>query len=1454
MAYGSRPYGSAPYGAAGRQVVGVELVAGGGLVDVIGGPAAVVAGTGLVLAAGGGSIVVAGGPATVTAGTGSVLTAGGGTVVVTSGPASVSAGTTIDAGGGAVTVTGGPATVTAGTGSVLTAGGGVVEIAGGPATVTAGTGSVLTAGGGAVVLTGGQPDVTAGENAELSAGGGRILLAAGLATLVIGQVLTAGGGSVAVAGGPAAVVAGTGVVVEAGGGSVVVSGGPATVTAGTGVVLAAGGASVTIEGGAAVITIGATVTAGGGEVVVDGGPATVTAGTGQVLAAGGGQIEIAGGPAAIEIGAILEAGGGAIVVSGGPATVIAAQPVALTAGGTTIEVTGGTAVVSVEQSVTLTAGGATIAVTGGAAFVYAEAPYGPRDPAPGDLAALVADHSAMPIGIFEVYVYRTSLGGSEWVRWSSAALTTEPTASLPHYEFKDRLIDFSASSNLWASDDARGIILGESRANSATATLDNSDGALDDLFNPSAAGVREYHWRRRPARYRMGHESWGFDDYVVAWAGHVEEAQSDGQTATLQLVDILERLDSPVTETVYEGTAWIGESGSSVTIGTGSKSFVLPTKITNGDFTSNLTGWTAGTGWAQSGGAAVKTAGSASSLAQDNVATAADNLYRLRATLTRSAGSITVLVDGAPLEDATFSAAATIDLTFTAAGSATDIAFSADASFAGSLDAVTLRQEPEAEPGDMANIARSSDPEYLADYWMWGEVLSWTPSTGTLVVDVDTSLGSGTYTDWSIWLRAEEGGPDMAGRIVPDPMGIVRRHEPDYLGSVQGHLLYRGAVGVWAPSDAYDGGAGIPIAGSFPPAPGEVYVDTDRGLAWVANDVTPNLPFTVDVISGSGTLYARRVWTQAGSYSFVVPSGVTSLRFKGWGGGGAGATSATGGAGAFVDTTIAVTPGESLLIVIGGGGMWLNPYLPPGVGLSPGGSSALGPGGAGSGPGTPGAPDSTWGGGGGGASGIKRGSTRLIVVGAGGGAANGRDGGPGGEDGADGDVGASKDGKGATTTAPGSGGAGNIFLDVSDGDDISLGHGGYGRGGGGGGKHGGGGGGQDSVGGGAGGGGSSDDAGGSTDDGAADTPGGAADPDWDGIAGRGGAAQGTGADGRVVLSYEQPLIGADPTAGNFMRAILRDRRGYRLIEADQSTLVSVTADANTKTFTFGASLAPLGLQELDVFSLTGTAENAGANFTVLSATDTTITVKESVADMGADTAFGLTIGEIDGTALAAIDTITDPLGYVLREGGETGRQVADKVVGSLGWFLDVTPAGLVTFGAFGPPAEVADLVLDEDAEGSIFEITRMPAAPALWRVKAGAERCYRVHGKPEIATIASDAERKFVLSEWREAPPARGTNTDVRTKDLSAEGTFFPTLFAFRQSLTTRVPEWLSWFTPDRQAYQITVGPRAWAIRQGMTVSIRAPSIGITTAVNMVVIGRDVALADPTANRLILWR
>jgi hypothetical protein len=61
-------------------------------------------------------------------------------------------------------------------------------------------------------------------------------------------------------------------------------------------------------------------------------------------------------------------------------------------------------------------------------------------------------------------------------------------------------------------------------------------------------------------------------------------------------------------------------------------------------------------------------------------------------------------------------------------------------------------------------------------------------------------------------------------------------------------------------------------------------------------------------------------YTTAGSYSYTVPSGVTSLQIVATGGGGGGGAGGTGGHGAIVTTTITVSPGESLNLVVGGGG------------------------------------------------------------------------------------------------------------------------------------------------------------------------------------------------------------------------------------------------------------------------------------------------------------------------------------------------------------------------------------------------------------------------------------------------------------------------------------------------------------------------------------------------------
>lgn len=107
--------------------------------------------------------------------------------------------------------------------------------------------------------------------------------------------------------------------------------------------------------------------------------------------------------------------------------------------------------------------------------------------------------------------------------------------------------------------------------------------------------------------------------------------------------------------------------------------------------------------------------------------------------------------------------------------------------------------------------------------------------------------------------------------------------------------------------------------------------------------------------------------------TFVVPTGVTSLRVKLWGAGGSGGGAnggnyvGNGGGGGFTDATIAVTPGETLTLVVGRGGLTsavdtTNPVY--GGGFRGG---------------------FPWTGGGGGRTAIRRGSVELATAGGGGG-------------------------------------------------------------------------------------------------------------------------------------------------------------------------------------------------------------------------------------------------------------------------------------------------------------------------------------------------------------------------------------------------------------------------------------------------------------------------------------
>ncbi len=184
-----------------------------------------------------------------------------------------------------------------------------------------------------------------------------------------------------------------------------------------------------------------------------------------------------------------------------------------------------------------------------------------------------------------------------------------------------------------------------------------------------------------------------------------------------------------------------------------------------------------------------------------------------------------------------------------------------------------------------------------------------------------------------------------------------------------------------------------------------------------------DLGATVPTASGP-TISATTDAAPAGSYffsgadeSFVVPGGVTSLLVKLWGAGGGGSAGPGGGSG-FVTATIAVTPSETLTIIVGEGGRsgGLNCGYVAGT-YGGGGSGGLG----------------TYAGyhyqntSGGGRSALRRGSTELLTAGGGGGGGYTLGGAGGGTVGTSGGGYLTAGATGGSQSAGGAGGLANFY-------------------------------------------------------------------------------------------------------------------------------------------------------------------------------------------------------------------------------------------------------------------------------------------------------------------------------------------------------------------------------------------------------------------------------------------
>jgi hypothetical protein len=304
----------------------------------------------------------------------------------------------------------------------------------------------------------------------------------------------------------------------------------------------------------------------------------------------------------------------------------------------------------------------------------------------------------------------------------------------------------------------------------------------------------------------------------------------------------------------------------------------------------------------------------------------------------------------------------------------------------------------------------------------------------------------------------------------------------------------------------------------------------------IAADATSSIPVQA----------TTTVFSVAGTQTYVVPVGVSTITVKSWGAGGGGGKNSggsnggNGGGGGYTQADISVSAGESLTVIVGGGG---------------------------------GIPGSTAGGGGGGSSAVKRVSNFLIQTGGGGGGGgtcgceNGGAGGAGGGTTGAGGVSASGNaGAGGTQFAGGVGGTGhsgqtdgaagllNAGGGGGNGSGSGTGGGGVagtlnggaggngsfdaGGGGGGGGYYGGGGGEDGFLGAGGGGGGSGFVTGVNTSliVGSGKTPANNADPDYGGTAGVGGNGGGpvtAGNTGRVVIIVNASSPGSGGAAGGW---------------------------------------------------------------------------------------------------------------------------------------------------------------------------------------------------------------------------------------------------------------------------------------------------------------------------------
>ncbi|BBK36091.1 hypothetical protein STAQ_11690 [Allostella sp. ATCC 35155] len=383
--------------------------------------------------------------------------------------------------------------------------------------------------------------------------------------------------------------------------------------------------------------------------------------------------------------------------------------------------------------------------------------------------------------------------------------------------------------------------------------------------------------------------------------------------------------------------------------------------------------------------------------------------------------------------------------------------------------------------------------------------------------------------------------------------------------------------------------------------------------------------------------------------------------------------------------------------------------------------------------------------------------------------------------------------------------------------------------------------------GGAGGGGAALAGGGVSAAGSGTMPGGADDPDYRAGTAVGGAAGAGGGPGRVVLAWSPDAAGTANAAG-LLTALLRDRAGFRFVRAGADILVSLAADAATRTLAAGGgSFLALGILPGDQVSLEGSGPNAGTNFTVRAVTASALTVAEPLADMAPTPDLVLVAGDLDGPALGQLASAQpQPLGLWLGDESPDGRDLVDRVLAGFGGWIDVTPDGLVTVGRFGATTPAPHVL---DARDLLALPRRIATGPALWRRRIGARRCWRPHGAGEIAAAAPEAVRRFLAQEWREGV---AENPAHRLADAGAEEAFAASLLDRPEDAAAEAERQLALMSPDPLAFDVDATLRALPWRLGAAVVLDAPTAGLAAPRPMTILARRVRLAEDRVTLTLL--